>query len=57
MSYIPDIKTTTKGYFPIKEGFLSETYVAFGGTEYTHDYSLLNYKLYNDDYKVTIDGK
>lgn len=57
MSYIPDIKTTTKGYFPVKEGFLSETYVAFGGTEYTHDCSLLNYKLYNDDYKVVIDGK
>ena len=34
-----------------------ELFVAFGGTEYPSDAELINFKLYNDDYTVEINGK
>ena len=41
----------------VKCTYNDELFVAFGGAEYPSDAELINFKLYNDDYTVEINGK
>ena len=50
-------KETDMEVSEVKAVYGSETYVAFGGTEWKGDAELINFKLYSDDYTVEIDGK
>ena len=55
MTYIPDIQPISRGYNTCRDN--DDIFVAFGGSEYKSDYELINFRLFNDDYKITIDGK